>query len=100
MLMSLPSSVEIDPASANEGLFQQVLGSCDQPGNMSKRGSTGTGQFVAAETKLVKVDEHAKFGGDRTCQRKRKVFFSKWLTRGTKPDSMSNRGRTAQFVVA
>ncbi len=55
-----------------------------------------TVQIVSEETKVSQVDELAKFGGDRACEHKMKVFFSKPCG---KRGEMSKRGRTSQFVV-
>ncbi len=65
--MSVPNSVGIDPASANEDVLK-ATGRLVLPGNMSKRGRTG--ELVAVETKDLHVDELAEFRGDRRCQRK------------------------------
>jgi hypothetical protein len=72
-LITLPNSVGIDPASANEDVFK-ASGRlwCSQTGKMSERGRTV--QLVATEVKVRHVDELAKFGGDQPCQRKEDVF--------------------------
>ena len=57
--MSSPNSVGIDPASANEDVFNA---SGRLVSHMSKRRRTG--QLVAVEPKVGQVDELAEFGGD------------------------------------
>jgi hypothetical protein len=62
MLMSLPNSVGIDPASANEDVVKASGRLVYKTGKMSKRGRTV--QFVAVKIKLSQVDELAEFSGD------------------------------------
>jgi hypothetical protein len=76
MLMSLPNSVGIDPASANADVFK-ASGRLVLPHHENEQ--TGrTGQLVHGETKDRHVNELAEFGGDRPCQRECAHFFSKW----------------------
>jgi hypothetical protein len=68
MLVSLPNSVGIDPASVNEDVFK-ASGRLVLPHQANEqRGRTG--QFVVREKKVGQVDELAEFRGDRPCQRK------------------------------
>ncbi len=62
MLMSLPNSVGIDPASANEDVLKQVADSYYHTRQNEQRGRTS--QLVAVQTKVSQVDELAEFGGD------------------------------------
>ena len=59
-LISLPNSVGIDPASANEDVFQ-ASGRLHTTEN-EQRGRTA--QFVPPDRKVGQVDELAEFRGD------------------------------------
>ena len=67
MLMSLPNSVGIDPASANEDGFKasgRLVLPHQEP--MIKKGRTV--QFVMRDRNGRHVDQLADFRGDRPCQ--------------------------------
>ncbi len=66
MLMSLPNSVGIDPASTNEDVFK-AGGRLVLPHQVNEQKGR-TGQLVVPERKFLHVDELAEFCGDRTCQ--------------------------------
>jgi hypothetical protein len=60
--MSLLNSVGIDPASASERSFHQMVDSFTAHGKISKW--VRTVQIVPAKIKGLHVDELAKFGGN------------------------------------
>ena len=71
MLMSLPNSAGIDPASAYEDAFKashRLL----LPHQVES--ANRTCQLVVVEIEVFQVHQLAEFRGDRPCQRKRRRF--------------------------
>jgi hypothetical protein len=58
-----------------------------------------TSQVIVSEAKPGQIDTLAQLAGDFACQRKWKVFFSKWKTRVPSLKTIYIAQHTSQLIV-